>query len=82
MTAKNWAFPQSLMRLESTMQIEGLAFVTAIHSITLPDGDLVDVIELGDGRVIAIDGERAVLHDGLDTVTTGIPNAQQPSIPL
>ena len=82
MTAKNWSFPQSLVRLESTMQIEGLAFVTALHSITLPDGDLVDVIELGDGRVIAIDGERAVLDDGLETVMMETPNAQQHSIPL
>ena len=64
------------------MELEGLAFVAAIHSITLPDGDLVDVIELGDGRVIAIDGERAVLYDSLLAATGETPNTQRPSILL
>jgi hypothetical protein len=63
------------------MELEGTAFVAAIYSITLPDGDLVDVIELGDGRVIAIDGEQAVLHDSIDDVIE-LPNLRRPSILL
>ncbi len=64
------------------MELEGLAFVTAIHAITLPHGDLVDAIELGDGRVIAIDGERASLHDSMDDMVIEISNARRPSILL
>ena len=76
MSASTGSFPQSPVRLESSLQLEGLAFVTAIHSLILPDGDLVDVIELGDGSVIAIDGERAVLHASLQAVASGMADEQ------
>jgi hypothetical protein len=63
-------------------QVEGLAFVTAIHAIESADADLIDAFELADGRVLAIDGERVALYETFDEVVHGQPNGQRPSIPL
>ena len=49
------------------MELPDMNFIKAVHAVEV-DGDVVDAIELFDGRVIAIDGETATLFADLEAL--------------
>ena len=49
------------------MDLEDTNYIKDVHIVDV-DGEPMDVIELNDGRVIAIDGERLRLFDDLQSL--------------
>lgn len=52
------------------METDELCFVQAVHCVELEDGP-VDVIELDDGRVLAISKDLVTLFENLDSLLDG-----------
>lgn len=64
------------------MEINDLNYVTAVSVLDFED-DSVDVIELVDGRVITIDGDRIALFESMAALhNSEVDDSERPSIPL
>ena len=61
-------------------------FIAAIHSICLENGDKFDAVQLGDGRVVVMDGERAIFFENMGTLLVELiceaGRKQRPSLAL
>ena len=66
------------------MKLPQLEFIVGVRTVKV-DRDLVDVVELADERVIAIDGENITLFEDLDALLESEdddPENERPSISL
>jgi len=57
--------------VEQIMKIKDAFFIGAVSPIETEDGDLIDAIELADGRVLAITGDSIVLYEDMDDLLEG-----------
>jgi hypothetical protein len=60
-------FWKSIESKELFMKLPHMEFIVSVRTVKV-DGNLVDVIELADERVIAIDGESVTLFEDLEAL--------------
>lgn len=59
-----------------------LEYVKQVSAWDSGGGIILDLVELKDGRVLAISDEVMILYKNIEDLTTGEPSSTRPSLPL